>query len=130
MRLADPNDAERLEYLEHRLFPDNNLTAFSLTQEMKLGKCWVVERQKKIVGFLIARIVGSLIDILRVGVLPEHQGHGLGTKLVERALEETPEAMLTVRKDNVRALRLYQRLGFRIVGEVTSGVQPGWVMRR
>lgn len=126
MRLAEPTDCERLEYLEYKLFPDNGFNAHTLKGELTIGRCWVIERRNKIVGYLLARIDGDLIDIMRVGVLPEFQGKGIGTKLVRVAMTQAPKSMLCVRKENKRALKLYRRLGFSIIGETTE--LPSWVM--
>lgn len=129
MRLADPSDLQRLEFLENELFPDNSLNARSLLGELSAGKCWVVERQRKIVGYTLVRVVGELVDILRVGVLPTHQGQGIGRELVKKAMAEAPTAMLSVRKVNTGAIRLYQSLGFHVTGELMNGLAPSWVMR-
>jgi ribosomal protein S18 acetylase RimI-like enzyme len=56
--------------------------------------------------------------IQNVGVVPGHRGIGLGACLVERALagfraRGLRAAALEVTVDNARAVRLYQRLGFR-----------------
>lgn len=56
--------------------------------------------------------------IQNVGIVPGHRGLGLGTCLVERALagfraRGLRAASLEVTVDNARAVRLYQRLGFR-----------------
>lgn len=127
MRLAEPTDCSRLEYLEYLLFPDNGFNELLLLGELKIGRCWVVERRNKIVAYLLARIQGDLIDIMRVGVLPEFQSKGIGTRLMEVALTHASEAMLCVRKENKRALKLYLGMGFRIVGETAD--LPSWVLR-
>lgn len=56
--------------------------------------------------------------IQNIGVVPGHRGLGLGTCLIEQALEGFRQhglrvASLEVTADNCRAVRLYQRLGFR-----------------
>ncbi len=56
--------------------------------------------------------------IQNIGVVPGHRGLGLGTCLIEHALQGFRQhglrvASLEVTADNSRAVRLYQRLGFR-----------------
>jgi GNAT superfamily N-acetyltransferase len=56
--------------------------------------------------------------IQNIGVVPGHRGLGLGTCLIEHALAGFRQhglrtASLEVTADNSRAVRLYQRLGFR-----------------
>lgn len=56
--------------------------------------------------------------IQNIGVVPGHRGLGLGTCLIEQAIQGFRRhglrvASLEVTADNGRAVRLYQRLGFR-----------------
>jgi len=61
------------------------------------------------------------VELAGIQLLPAHQGQGIGTYLVEQFLVEARRAGLTptvaVEKDNPRARRLYERLGFVLVGE-------------
>jgi GNAT superfamily N-acetyltransferase len=68
--------------------------------------------------------------IQNVGVVPGHRGLGLGRCLVERALagfrmHGLGRASLEVTVDNARAVRLYQRLGFRRRRTVYKVVEAG-----
>ena len=64
--------------------------------------------------------VADDIPELAFGVIKNLRGQGIGTLLLERLLEECRERFasvsLSVREDNP-SIRLYQRLGFRPVGE-------------
>ncbi len=126
MREATRDDAGAIEELEIQLFPDNCLGAKLIECELEWGTGWVVEHQGVTVAYLLARVEGDMVDIMRVGVLPKHRRRGHAIDLINRALEQAPDAMLTVRKNNLNALRLYRRLGFGIVGETGFG---SWVMR-
>ena len=58
------------------------------------------------------------------GVMPEMRGHGIGARLLERMRDEAFDAGyrrvgLLVDLINPKAERLYERLGFRRVGEVS-----------
>jgi ribosomal protein S18 acetylase RimI-like enzyme len=68
---------------------------------------------------LVARWAGE-IRIVDITLLPELRGQGVGTALLSTVLEEAAAAgkrvTIHVARDN-RALRLYERLGFRRVGE-------------
>jgi GNAT superfamily N-acetyltransferase len=57
-------------------------------------------------------------SIQNIGVVPGHRGLGLGSVLIAQALlgfaeQHLGRATLEVTADNVRAVHLYQRLGFR-----------------
>jgi GNAT superfamily N-acetyltransferase len=77
---------------------------------------------------------GSVGMIQNVGVVPGHRGLGLGRSLVERALagfrmQGLRRVGLEVTVDNARAVRLYQRMGFRRTRTVykvveTAGAEP------
>jgi ribosomal protein S18 acetylase RimI-like enzyme len=61
--------------------------------------------------------------IQNLGIAPEHRGQGLGTILLYDALQgfqqaNLPMAYLEVTAQNVRAVRLYHRLGFNCVKTV------------
>lgn len=62
------------------------------------------------------------VELKRVYVDGPLQGHGLGSRLVDEALDwarrsGAPEMYLSVYADNLDAQRLYARLGWRKVGE-------------
>lgn len=74
----------------------------------------------KPVGLLKAARDGNKWDLIQIQILPEKQGTGLGTgilrKLLDEAVRSQAAVTLSVLKSNP-ARRLYERLGFRIVGE-------------
>jgi ribosomal protein S18 acetylase RimI-like enzyme len=101
-------------------------------QELRLGKGWVVDRapveEEIAAGYVLIRFDEDLIDITRLGVHPENTSKGLGTRLLQKVFEEGGTIILTVQKNNLRAMRLYHRHGFEIVAHLHSA--RAWVMRR
>jgi ribosomal protein S18 acetylase RimI-like enzyme len=71
-----------------------------------------------------------LADIV---LLPEHRGSGIGSSLINDLLDEAQKAekpvQLFVEKFNP-AIRLYERLGFRIVGDIDSHFSMQWTPDR
>lgn len=68
--------------------------------------------------------------IQNIGIVPGHRGRGLGTCLIEQALSGFRQyalvrGSLEVTADNSRAVRLYQRLGFRRVKTVYKVTDHG-----
>jgi len=66
--------------------------------------------------------------IQNLGVVPNHRRQGLGTALMQRALEGFRQAALTrayleVTAQNLDAIRLYSRLGFHIVKTLYRAVE-------
>ena len=89
--------------------------------------CFVAEVESRIVGAVWVRDMqdyGHLEDgvpSFAISLYPEYRGCGMGTALMERMLQELTtrgyeKASLSVQKEN-RVAKLYQRLGFEIVGE-------------
>ena len=89
--------------------------------------CLVAEVGEKVVGAAWCRImedyghIDSSTPSLAISLLPEYRGRGIGTQLLNALLLLLREngyrrASLSVQKENP-ALRLYQRVGFRIVSE-------------
>lgn len=72
---------------------------------------------------------GTDIEIMQVQILPEFQGKGLGRGLMEkifvRARQHGKSVRLTVLKQNP-ARRLYERLGFIVVGEDNHEFHMKW----
>ena len=61
--------------------------------------------------------------IQNIGIHPDHRGHGLGTSLLFKCFTYVKarglsRVMLEVTSQNIGALRLYKRLGFRIIKTV------------
>ena len=61
------------------------------------------------------------VRVVDLALLPGVRGHGIGTRLLTELITEARQAAkplrLSVQQDNAAALRLYERLGFAIVGD-------------
>lgn len=76
---------------------------------------------KKPVGFLMMRFGGGEAEILTIAVDKKHQSKGIATKLLQEiwgklALQKVEEVFLEVAENNVPAIMLYTKLGFKQVG--------------
>jgi GNAT superfamily N-acetyltransferase len=80
------------------------------------GQVMVAVQADKIVAFCAFR--EGWVDHLYV--LPEAQGNGIGTALLQRAMNAFAELQLWVFQRNEGARRFYENRGFRFV-ELTSG---------
>ncbi|MHB1296493.1 MAG: GNAT family N-acetyltransferase [Anaerolineae bacterium] len=75
------------------------------------------------VGYLAAERWHDQGFITRLAVLPAFQGRGIGHRLLAEAFarmraDGLAGANLNTQQDNARSRRLYERLGFRLTGEV------------
>lgn len=120
-------DAEQIAELDMALFPDNCFNEQTLKKEISIGGGYTYYQAGKLIGYLVLRwdFENELMDIIRIGVQPSFQGLGVGRALLTAALTaNASDAMLMAKKDNLRALRLYKKFGFEIVGQTTMS----WVM--
>ncbi len=93
----------------------------------------------RIVGFFLARAVLENLELLKIGVCPEYQKQGIGTRLLNAAFVEGAKrgclrCFLEVRKTNEGAIQFYQNHKFNIAGErvnyYTEPVEDAWTMER
>lgn len=125
MREATLEDSEAIEALEGLLF-DNAFGTKTIEAELKHGQGFVIEQDGELVAYLLARRDNDLVDITRLGVHPQHQRRGHGSRLLRKALGLAHNAMLTVRKHNEPALQLYLQTGFQIVAHTPAS----WLLGR
>jgi len=84
----------------------------------------------RVAGFLILNMAGAIVGYIQtVCVAPEARGRGVGSALIrfaeERVFRESPNVFLCVSDFNPDARRLYERLGYRAVGELSDYVVAG-----
>ncbi len=76
---------------------------------------------ERVIGYLCLWLVASEAHILNLAVHPERRGQGIGTLLLEYAIDycrqkETEEITLEVRRSNYQAISLYRNLHFLPLG--------------
>jgi len=91
---------------------------------------YVALLEGEIVGFLILVMHGAFVGYIQsVCVAPGRRSLGLGRRLMafaeERIFRETPNVFLNVASFNPAARRLYERLGYEVVGELRDYIVPG-----
>jgi len=92
---------------------------------------YVAEDKAGLAGFLILCMVGAFVGYIQtVLVAPDRQGKGIGSQLVafaeDRIFRDSPNVFLCVSSFNLGARRLYERLGYQYVGELTDYVVRGY----
>ena len=91
---------------------------------------YVAYRGDRLAGLLILNLKGGFVGYIQtVCAAPEARGTGVGTALVTfaegRVFREFRNLFICVSDFNHGARRLYERLGFRLVGELTDYVVAG-----
>lgn len=82
-------------------------------------------------GFIILNMQGALTGYIQtVGVAETARGRGVGTQLVAfaeaRIFREHPNVFLCVSSFNTGARRLYERLGYTVIGEIPDFLVAGY----
>lgn len=126
IRKATDEDMLRIAELEALLFPDNAMSPALLEREARVSQILVIGDPAY--AYAIVGDDGGLLDLLRIGVHPDHQGQGAGKQLLDHVTALGRSMILTVKKNNHRALRLYKRHGFRIVGHFSAA--GAWALFR
>ncbi len=91
---------------------------------------YIAEDDAGLAGFLVLCMVGAFVGYIQtVFAAPDHRGKGIGSRLVafaeDRIFSESPNAFLCVSSFNPDARRLYERLGYEYVGELTDYLVSG-----
>ncbi len=91
---------------------------------------YVAYRGDRLAGLLILNVKGAFVGYIQtVCAAEELRGTGVGTALVafaeERIFRDFRNCFICVSDFNHGARRLYERLGFRLVGELTDYVVAG-----
>jgi ribosomal-protein-alanine N-acetyltransferase len=91
---------------------------------------YVAHVNGRLAGFLLLNLQGTFAGYIQtVGVAPEFRGQGYGKRLIafaeQRILRDHQNVFLCVSSFNQTARRLYARLGYREVGELTDFLVAG-----
>lgn len=112
---------------------------FALAEESPAVIEELIDQGRVLVATLGDKIVGCLqllgpdtegeIELAILAVAEEHQGRGIGTALVERAIAEAREQGLRTMRvgtssADISNLRFYQRRGFRMLGIERDAFMP------
>jgi ribosomal-protein-alanine N-acetyltransferase len=112
-----PSDAALCAALHARCFPAAEAWSAQSFAEL-IPSCFGFHHAK---GLILCRAVADEAELLTLCVAPEAQGAGQGTELLRAALAEAKQRGLThmhleVAEDNTPARKLYEKLGFTVVG--------------
>ena len=89
-----------------------------------------VDGSKEIAGFIMLNMQGGFIGYIQsICIAPGWRNKGIGSRLMafaeKRIFRETPNVFICVSSFNPNAKRLYERLGYEVVGELKEYIVPG-----
>lgn len=101
---------------------------------------WVIKQGDKVVGFLLWHICAGVAEIYNIAIAPEHQRQHLAQMLLNKMLSicqqgQLESIFLEVRQSNIAAQRLYEKMGFKVIGHrknyyhLGTGFEDALVMR-
>lgn len=93
-------------------------------EQLQVPHTQIIEHNGMSVGFVMTLESDQDIELHTLCIVPEHQGHGLGTAVTRRVLDEARArscaVVLSVLKVNTATRSLYERLGFTVTEESTQ----------
>lgn len=131
MTLADVPRVHEIDRLSFAMPWSERSYRFELT-ENKNSITWVAEAawpaqdetaaSPVVVGMIVVWVIIDEAHVATIGTHPDFRGRGIGQGLLSRGLLSAYQrgaqlAYLEVRKGNLTAQRLYERFGFKVVGE-------------
>jgi len=131
LRLAETGDLSALLAVEEVSFP-HPWTERSFRNEFKnpYSRIWVLEEERRVIGYICAWFIDDKGQIANVAVLPEYRRMGAGKLLIQHVLQEARmqgvrSFSLEVRRNNSAAFNLYKLFGFEKVAVRESYYENG-----
>jgi ribosomal protein S18 acetylase RimI-like enzyme len=99
------------------------------TLQNSTKEVYIAATAHELLGFLILDLTGPLPGYIQtICVAPQVRGQGLGARLVgfaeTRIFQNSPNVFMCVSSFNVDARRLYERLGYEVVGVLKGYLVP------
>jgi ribosomal protein S18 acetylase RimI-like enzyme len=128
---ATPADQPWLEALRRAVYQDLFLATWGHWDEARhlrhCAECWergnisIVELNCERVGMIQLHEYADRLELGEIQIQPSHQGCGIGSRLLRdvqaRAHAQRKKLSLSTGIKNLRAVRLYERLGFHHVSQ-------------
>ncbi|MBC8210352.1 MAG: GNAT family N-acetyltransferase/peptidase C39 family protein [Gammaproteobacteria bacterium] len=138
LRVASPNDLERLLLIENTCFSSDFLSRRSFQRFLRPGAHDMlvadveVRGKPQLIGYVLAlyRTGTSLARLYSIAILPDYQGQGLAQQLVlaiEQAGRERQCAYmrLEVHVNNEAAIKTYNKLRYQMIDEIENYYDDG-----
>ncbi|MDX2028673.1 MAG: ribosomal protein S18-alanine N-acetyltransferase [Alphaproteobacteria bacterium] len=123
IRKTDLSMAQILVELHAACFDDEAWTLDQMRGSLELPTTcgWAAYTYARAIGLLLCQMTEKEAEILTLGVYPEAQRRGIGQRLLEEATDAIRNTgagaiFLEVAADNLAARRLYEKLGFCVIG--------------
>ena len=131
IRKFTPADLESYSELLLKTNPwDTKENIERLLSDKDLDNCFVIENAGKIIGGIIFEISPNELYIDWLDVGPDHQGVGLGSKLLQIAIDNAKNHKIThitaqVAQNNHLGNTFFTRHGFQLDKTIENGIKSG-----
>lgn len=134
-----PRDFQQVLSIEEESFWEHDPFLYMKQYEMSSDGFLVAEKDGIVVGFVVGMLISRTEGrIFSIAVSKKHRGGGIATLLVKELLDVfrrkgVTSVRLEVRRSNLIAQKLYQNMGFEIVGvapKYYSDGEDGLMMRK
>ncbi len=123
IRGMKPEDIEEVLRISQECFNSDawSRKAFEREFELEHSHKFVLEEGENIIGYAVVWKIFEDVTLMSIAIRKDLWGKGYGKKFMEFLIEyfrsKAQRFLLDVRRSNIRAIRLYQSLGFKIVSE-------------
>ena len=112
MQLADVDTVYKIE----QMVQTHPWTRSQFVEAVDQYQSTVIENNQQVAGFCLMQPVLDEANLLLMAVHPELHGKGLGTQMLNHAIErlgdKCVQIFLEVRESNTAAIGLYEKVGF------------------
>ena len=119
IRLVEARDVEKIISGELDVFKNTLGTMLYGEINSSYGRYYLMEIDDEFVGYIGRRVLDQ-VEVMNFYILPKYQGKGYGNELLEYVCnlvdKRNKEMILEVRKSNEKAIKLYEKFGFKKVG--------------
>jgi len=123
VREMQPSDLEEVLMISEECFNSDAWSRQAFEKEFNLDYSYrfVLEEEGEIIGYAVVWQIYDEATIMSIAIKKDRWGKGYGKRLMEFLIEYfkgmVSRLVLDVRRSNIRAIRLYQSLGFKIISE-------------
>jgi len=116
-------DLEEVYRINEESFTTDAWSREAFEKEFKnsFSEKFVLEVDGKIAGYVVLWVIRDEATVMTFAVSKEYRGKGYGKLLLNESLKKLKgrvrKVLLDVRKSNLKAIRLYKNLGFKVVKE-------------
>ncbi len=133
IRKIDNNDIDSMYIIDQVCFPPEIAYTkgyFEDLLKVKNIEGLALEKDNKMIGFILAVYDENLAEIITIDILPDYRNKGYG-KLLMKKIEDfsivkgIDSIFLQVAETNITAINLYKKLNYEIINEIPDYYSDG-----